>query len=667
MCGIAGVLRLDGAPVDPAALHRMAALLRHRGPDGQGFAAFPADHTASPLLWRDAGRSPAPESLRDAPVGLAHRRLAILDLSETGHQPMSSPDGRSWIVYNGEVYNHAELRAELAGRGVRFRGRSDTEVILAAWEAWGEACLERLEGMFAFGIWDRPGHRLLLARDRFGIKPLYYAEAGGAFGFASEIKPVLSGLGLAPKPRDAAAYDLLVRGLKDHREDTFLEDVLQLQPGCLMAVKARLSKPRPYYDLASRVASARASLPPEREGRDRLLREALEGSVRSHLRSDVATGTCLSGGLDSSAIVGLVARIRGDELAGLGATPGPGAAPGEAGAFHTFSARSEDSALDEGRWIEAVTRSWGLPNHAVRPGAPDFFDTLPDLLWHQEEPIPTGSPYAQWLVMQEASAQGAKVLLDGQGADEILAGYPGMHLHAVADALRGGRWGWAASAWWNYAPGFPKARGLAIAGWLSLRKPTARRWRILERGRDRYLQAGLVQAQAGFDAPPGLRDRFLTERASLLRTTLPSLLHYEDRNSMAHSVETRLPFLDRRVVETCLALPAADLLDTGLTKAALRRAAADALPPELAGRRDKIGFTMADRAWMKAEAGRVRERIEALERAGSPWVDWALARTEMECFTSGPALVPDLPALLLTDLWRAQASSPGWLQPRGAP
>lgn len=638
MCGIAGIVRLDSAPVDAAGLHRMAALQTHRGPDGQGFAAFPRDHTALPRLWREPAQVPV---LGDCPVGLAFRRLAILDLTEAGHQPMGTPDGRYWVVFNGEIYNHVELRRELEASGASFRSRTDTEVLLAAWSAWGERCLERMEGMFAFGILDRPGQRLFLARDRFGIKPLYWAEHAGGIAFASEIKPVLAGLGMPARPSTAAAHDLLVRGRKDHRETTFFEGVQQLPPAHLLTVKARAAPPRAYYDLSDAVRRRMADLPEAPEARTRLFREALEATVRSHLRSDVPVGTCLSGGLDSSAIVCLVAAIRADLRTALGATPASD------GRFHTFSARSADPALDEGRYMDAVTRHTGLPNHAVIPGPAGFFDDLPDLLWHQEEPFQGGSPYAQWMVMREASASGVKVLLDGQGADEILGGYPGTAPSAVADDLARLRWGRALSTWRHSSLG--GAKGLAAAGLALVGVRAPRRASPL-------LSQELRSAGTGSEPPRDLPTRLRSERRALVSWHLPALLHYEDRNSMAHSLEARVPFLDRRLVELALALPAEDLLGAGWSKRILREAVAADLPEGVRSRRDKIGFATPDASWMAwARQDRLPAFLNLFTQDPSPWIDWRAARA-----------LPDIPLpLLLTELWRRQATSRDYLEPRG--
>lgn len=644
MCGIAGILRLDGAPVEAAALHRMETLLRHRGPDGRGFAALAADPALPPAVWRDPAQAPAV----CGPFAMAHRRLAILDRSETGHQPMAAPDGRLWIVFNGEVYNHPELRRELASSGAVFRGPGDTETVLAAWARWGEKAVERLEGMFAFALWDRRERCLHLVRDRFGIKPLYYARAGTSFAFASEIKPVLAGLDLAPKPRAVAAMDLLRHGRKDHRAETFFEGVLQLLPAHHMTVTAVPASPRRYY-----------ALPPSGSGSAGAFREALEAAIASHLRSEVATGTCLSGGLDSSSITGLVARLQGRarDFESLGATPSAD------GRFHTFSARHRDPRLDEGPWIEAVGARHGVPNHAVRPDAGGFFDALPALLWHQEEPFPSGSVFAQWQVMERAAEAGVKVLLDGQGADEILAGYPGTNLDAAADALRHGALGRAVRLLSGYDAGLPAP--LAWGGVIAL---ALRPGRSLPGNPFRRLPPVLLPALLRPADPPLplplMSRRFDTARAALLAFHLPALLHYEDRNSMAHGLEARVPFLDRRLVEAALALPEEALFRDGFTKQALREAASDVLPASVRERRDKTGFPTPDRDWLAEAAGtRLRPMLDAFVQDPSPWIDWRRIRDDLPAFLRTSAY-PGLMPLLILELWRRQVAAPDYLTPR---
>ncbi len=584
MCGIGGILNLDGAPVEAVRLHRMAALLVHRGPDGQGFAAFPADHTVPALLWQDPARAPAPDRLEDSAIGFVHRRRAVLDPAETEHQPTASADGRYWGVMDGRIYNHSDLRTAL---GVPFRGRSDTEVLLAAWSAWGERCLERLEGMFAFAVWDRPGNRLFLARDRFGIKPLYYAEADGRIGFASGIKPVLAGLDLPVRPRSQAACDFLVRGLKDHRATTFFDGILQVPPGHLVAVKARASAPRAWYDVSTAVLSRGPACVQD-------FRAAFEASVSSHLGSGAPVGICLSGSLESSAILGLAERLR-------------------KGGIHTFPAPKADPIREAG----------------------GFLDVLPDLLWHQEGPVASASPYVRWLLAQEAAACGVKVILDGRGADEILAGHPGMHRAAVADALRELRLFWALGTWWRFASPSPEEGNPSL-----------------------FLSPDLLAAGEEEAAGASVGNRFLTERLKRIRRHLPSLLHDEDRSDMAHGVETGVPFLERAVVETALALPASALLEGGLTKVALRKACADVLPEAVRLRRDDV---TADQTWLQQGGGRRLDgMLAALEQAGSGWIDWTSVRREV----AAGRIPRHLTALLTTDLWRAQAASPDYLKPR---
>ena len=236
MSGISGFLNLDGAPVLPERLHRMAGLMAHRGPDGATFTAFPSDHTLPALAWQDRAKAPADSALQDAAFAMIHLRLGVGTV-----QPLATSDDRYWVVLDGEIANREALRKELPGAGA-----GDAEVLVSAWAAWGERCLERLDGAFAFAIWDRPGQRLFLARDRFGLKPLYYAEGDRALAFASEIKPVLAGLSLAPKPCEAVVQAFLVHGTRDSGPGTFFEGVLQVPPGHLVAVKARVASPRAY-------------------------------------------------------------------------------------------------------------------------------------------------------------------------------------------------------------------------------------------------------------------------------------------------------------------------------------------------------------------------------------------------------------------------------------
>src|SRR5579884_1948947 len=342
------MLDLRGACLPAEAAQAMTRVLGHRGPDGEG-------------SW-SAG-----------PIALAHRRLAILDLSPAGAQPMPGEDGTLRIVYNGEVYNYVELRDELRALGHRFVTATDTEVILRAYAQWGADCLRRLNGMFAFALWDARRGRLLCARDRFGIKPFYYAIAGDTLLFASEVKALLASGRVVPRPNDAAVHRFLVSGHYPEGEETFFAGIRQLPPAHLLLVEHGRVETRCWWQLPEHHSYATLS---DGEAAARF-RDLFRDAVRIRLRSDVPVGTCLSGGLDSSSIVCQLAELEGD--AGR----------------HAVSALFDDPAIAEGRYVEEVVRHTGVTSHVVRPEWDGLIEDLPRLVWHQEAPFLSTSIYAQ--------------------------------------------------------------------------------------------------------------------------------------------------------------------------------------------------------------------------------------------------------------------------------
>jgi len=569
MCGLSALFAPAGAELAPA-IHAMTDAVRHRGPDGEGFAFFAEGN------WR---------------LALGHRRLAIVDLSPAGQQPMYSADRSLCIVYNGEIYNHIELRAELEREGVRFTTRSDTEVILAAFRRWGENCLERFNGMFAFVLVDRPRRRVFAARDRFGVKPLYYWRSpSGELAFASEIKQFTVLRGWKARVNGQRAYDFVNWGLFDHTEETLFRDVRQLPGGtCVGATLDELARgvlPRRWYALAPRAvkgADAAAAY-----------REVLEDSVRLRLRADVPVGSCLSGGLDSSAIVCVANRQLRDA--------------GAEAAQRTFSARSSDPRFDEGRFIDAVVRHTGVANAQVDPPLATLFGDLPTLTWHQDEPFGSTSIYAQWHVFRLAAANGVKVMLDGQGADEQLAGYASFFSARLSSLARQGR----------LLEFLREMRALRARHRLSAVELAAHAANLLlpelvrqplRRLLHRPASVGadcIDLARLGAEAVSPLlalggnpTNVFEMSISQLLHTSLPMLLHWEDRDSMAHSIEARVPFLDYRLVETALGLAEEHKLALGVTKRVLREAMREVLPEEVRSRADKIGFATAEEQWLK--------------------------------------------------------------------
>ena len=397
MCGLYASIAF--AP-ERARIDRVA----HRGPDGSG--------------WREFASAAGP-------VALGHRRLAIIDLSEAGLQPMADASGRYHLVLNGEIYNYLELRDELRAKGHQFSSDTDSEVLLAAYREWGEDCLHRFLGMFAFLIWDERDQILFAARDRFGIKPLYVAVNQRGIAFASEIKQLLGLPGLSGRMNLARVRDFLAAGMSDHTQETLFEGVVQLQPGCCVAIAAGRAwtgriEPKRWYAIPPH-GTLRLS---EAEAAEQF-RSLLTDSVRLHLRSDAPVGSCLSGGLDSSSIVCLMSRMLDAE--------------GRGARVNTVSACYEEKAVDETPFMNAVVAQAGATPHRVFPRPEDVFARASDLTWHQDEPFGSTSIFAQWCVFEEARRAGIKVMLDGQGADEALAGYHWTYAWHLLTLIRQGR------------------------------------------------------------------------------------------------------------------------------------------------------------------------------------------------------------------------------------
>src|SRR6266540_7207139 len=590
MCAIAGLYDVSGRAIDLSALERMVLVQAHRGPDGEGYVLLDARGQERPLAV--VGR------LADAPgtrpyrhsIGLGHRRLAIIDLSPLGHQPMTTEDGRCWVTYNGEIYNHVELREELRAKGYRFRSASDTEVLLAAYQEWNEACVTRFNGMFAFAIWDRDRRRLFCARDRMGVKPFYYCWDGARFAFASEIKGLLAA-GLRPSPNQRAVFDYLDGACLDHSEDTFFEGIRQLPPAHTLTVDTQVTVQR-YWGLPP-CGEAGLSMRDAAERFRHLFRDA----VRLRLRSDVPIGTCLSGGLDSSSIVCVA-----NDLMFVEHTV-PCELIGER--QKTFSSCFEDPAYDERQFIRPVVERTGAEAHYTFPDPKELVETVSHLVWQQDEPFGSTRIFAQWNVMRLASQRGVKVLLDGQGADELLAGYQSFFGAFLADLLAQGR----GIALLRELRGYRRLHGplsryalaalareflpSSVAGYLRSRMTGSADWLATDFRR----QWGKVTSSSETAAPRSRLRRL--QQALLTGNGLRALLHYEDRNSMAFGVEARLPFLDHRLVEFAYALEASHRLREGWTKVVLRDAMDGILPDEVRWRRDKMGFVTPEDIWFR--------------------------------------------------------------------
>lgn len=588
MCGIAGLVSPQSPPPDKDLIARLLARLAHRGPDDQGLLRYDRRTVWSGRQWREG----------EAELVFLHRRLSIIDLSETGWQPMATPDGRYVIVYNGELYNFLELRAELEALGHRFRSRSDTEVLLQAYAQWGIDALNKFVGMFAFALLDKRERTVLLARDPFGIKPLYLATWRGGLAFASEIKVLLELPGMARRVNPHRLLHYLRYGVTDYGHDTFFLDIQQVSAAHY--VKVPLDRP----EIVPQVPYWRLVLGPPRdvsfEQAAETVRELFLRNVAMHVRSDVPIGAALSGGIDSSSIVAAMRRV------------GPDAE------LHTVSYIAEEAALNEAAWAGRVVQHASAVSHPVQVSGEELLADLERLVAVQDEPFGSSSIYAQFRVFQATREAGIKVMLDGQGADEILAGYP-YYLSVRAAALfRHSHFlqGWrflsrAAKRW----PGGFYSLILASAGYLvpfSLQGPLRRLV-----GKDLipswlrkswFLERGVVPRPI-FTQSSGdmLREQLIH---SLCFSSLPMLLRYEDRNSMAHSVESRVPFLTREFVEYLFSLPASYLIaDNGTSKAVFRQAMRGLVPEEILNRQDKVGFATPEGLWFRGTQRKAAEML----------------------------------------------------------
>ncbi|CAN5555920.1 asparagine synthase (glutamine-hydrolyzing) [soil metagenome] len=531
MCGIAGIVCTHGKSVELHKLRAMTDQLAHRGPDGEGHW-MNDDHT----------------------VGLGHRRLSIIDLSHSGDQPMHLQDKRYTIVFNGEIYNYIELRTELIKKGYRFNSNSDTEVLLALFDLKGEKCLGDLDGMFAFAIWDDREKKLFCARDRFGEKPFYYYFNDSSFIFASEIKALKAYLGrIIPDSNVLQSY--LLNGRKVLDTETSFQEIQILPPATSLVFDNNKVQLKKYWEIHLNHEIKLSQVQDYVDSFDQLFQK----SIARRLRSDVPYGSSLSGGLDSSTVVGYIHRLA-------------------AGDFTTFSARF-DGPKDEGKWIEEVIRKTGLPNKTVYPDPMEMINEFPKLIRHHEYPIATASIYAQWCVMKLVSQNGVKVLLDGQGADEYLAGYDELKYFALWELYRSGK----IRAFLHERNLFNKNYGTSGSlGWSFLADP---------------ILSVIGKKRAVFQNGMSLKEqlRFYT------LNNLGELLRYADRNSMAHSIEVRLPFLSHELVQFVFNLPSDLIYREGKTKFILREAARPILPEAIYNRTDKIGFAPPQESWMMSK------------------------------------------------------------------
>ena len=578
-----------------ARAQRLGSALTHRGPDDLGFMSWHVDRAA--LADRAA------ENLPDGSVWLAHRRLAIIDLTDGGWQPMQTPDHRFCIVYNGEIYNYKELRGELQALGVAFRSRSDTEVLLQGFAVWGLDVLPRLTGMFAFAVFDAEERKLHLARDHFGIKPLYYTQTSdGCFVFASEIRALLQ-LPEVDRTADAESlYSYLRFGRTDHGPGTMFGAIKSVPAASSLTLgitDAGIGTPARYWQLPSTTITG----PTDGQTRAEELRQLFLDSVSLHLRSDVPIAVELSGGIDSSAICSVVRQLEPDRD------------------ISTFSYAAASPTANEEKWIDLVVAHIGSRPHKVRVELSDLRDDAEHLVGAFDEPVATTSIYAQRRIYQHIASCGLKVSLNGQGADELLGGYPTFRTARVASLIRQRRWPEAARLLRAILGGHrldsPRRELARLATWVmpDWLSRFGRR-AVGETLTPDWLNTDWLAAQgaqaAGATRPSGKEALRALLLETLTDTSLPGLLRYADRNSMAFSVECRVPFLTPPLAEFVLALPEESIISAdGATKHVFRQAMNGLVPDAILDRRDKIGFETPERDWLVERKDWVSDVLES--------------------------------------------------------
>lgn len=580
MCGICGIYHLErNRLVDQAQLKKMAHTMRHRGPDDEGF-------------------------FLDQNIGLAHQRLSIIDLSSLGRQPMTNENERFWIVYNGEIYNYLELRQQLVGKGHRFRSHSDTEVLLHLYEEEGAACLHRLNGMFAFAIWDRHERTLFAARDHFGIKPFYYAFEENTFIFASEIKALFQHQLITPalNPNGLADYLTFQFCLGNK---TLFRNVYKLLPGHSLLLTAdgalQLQK---YWDLDFTIDSDHS----EEYFEHQLLR-LLEDAIRLQLRADVPVGAHLSGGLDSSTVACLASSLLGAPI-------------------HTFSGGFREGAqYDESSYARLVAEQAGTIHHEVFPTAADFVEIMPKLIYQMDEPAAGPGVFPQFFVSQLASRQ-VKVVLGGQGGDELFGGYTRYLIAYLEACIKGGIEGTQDDEKYvvtfeSILPNLTQLQGyepLMRHFWRDglFGSPDERYFHLIDRshGVRRMVSAESFTGINGYSVFETFRELFNEGESRSyinkmthfdLKTLLPALLQVEDRTSMAVSLESRVPLLDHRIADLVASMPPIFKYKGGRSKYVFRQVVQHVVPKEIFQRTDKMGFPVPLSEWYKE--GAVREFV----------------------------------------------------------
>lgn len=584
MCGIAGYIGKN--KVDKDMFNHMVDIIEYRGPSDRGVYF-------------------------DANIALGHRRLSIIDLSPAGHQPYEYLD-RYVLVFNGEIYNYKELRLDLEIKGYQFKSSSDTEVLIACYDCYGEKCVELFNGMWAFAIYDKDEKEVFISRDRFGVKPLYYYKDENQFLFSSEIKQILCMLSPGQKVNRQRLFDYLIRGYSDFTEETMIEGIYQLRGGnnlryCLENNKVCIEE---YYNLNE----IQTVCDDFNKAKDDFKKE-FNNSISLRLRSDVPLGYCLSGGLDSSAIVCTADIVIKDNKIDV--------------RQKSISSCFEDKRYDEQEYIDEVLKNTDVEGVKIFSQGDNLIEDLEKVIWHMDEPFSSTSQYAQWNVFKGARDNGLTVMLDGQGADEQLAGYTGFYSVIFAEYLRKLRLISFARELKAYkrlraqTETYVKSYKIVVEAIISAFLPKkiqkiGKLYLFYLRRKSPFFAKDIKRTIMGLDLYPANNSRkYIIDN---FKCNLSMLLRFEDRNSMAFSIESRVPFLDYKLVETVFKMPIEYKINNGITKHIVREALADVLPEKIRTRYSKLGFVTPEDQWINDNPEIYRKELEAAAQYLEPLV-----------------------------------------------
>lgn len=584
MCGIGGIIKLDNTGIDLiAGVRVIGQTLRHRGPDDEGFLFFNADKTLCAYSDDTQKRSISNslnfsatkhvgEAGTDFTGVFVHRRLAIIDVNENGHQPMCDKDAGVWVTYNGEIYNYKEIREELEHLGYKFRTQSDTEVLIYAYLHWGISCLDKFNGMFAFALLDIQKKKIFCARDRSGVKPFYYYFKNGVFCFASELKALRKLPFVETSLNERALHHYLVYDAIEYEPEGFLKNVFELPPSHFLELDLdqKNFSIKKYFSIA--VENNFRKFDPELFEKEKAETKNLaEDAIIKRMRSDVAVGCCLSGGIDSSVISGVMSKHSKN--------------------FNAFTAVFPGDPIDESSYAKKVAAFTNAKWHTVNPNESDLVSDFEELVYALDIPIWSTSTYAQFRVMKLAKENNCKVVLDGQGGDELFAGYPHYFTTYVNELLRNKQFKQAANEIKEFGNNF----------WFSYTKENAKR-KIHYNSNEKFLNKEFTGA---YSKPDGSQDNFSTLNENLhydfFGGRLKTYLRCEDRCGMWHSVESRTPFADdTALMQHAFNIPSTDKIRNGVSKYILRESMKDYLPLSVYSRKDKMGFVTPHNKWMPA-------------------------------------------------------------------